>query len=104
MVLRIKSMFRGIHFFVQIALAILVFFAISPALAEVESTMGILTLPESEEGILYFAGWGDILYAFDEVSNEEKWALQLEPVRMASEVVPRVAPPPQLYGLSLIHI
>lgn len=55
--------------------------------------LGILTVPAVDEGIIYFAGFGDKLYAFDEVKNEERWVAAIEPAsEYALDALPAPAP------------
>ncbi len=68
--------------------------AFEPGNGPDEPLIGILTIPVWEDGIIYFAGWPDAFYAFDEEKNEARWAVALDPQpdELAFQYLP--APPP----------
>ena len=67
--------------------------------------IGILTIPAVVEGDIYFAGWGNKFYAFDELKNEEHWNIQLDPPLDAVDVDNLPAPPPTSLGsCMLLHL
>ena len=95
--------------FIQI-MSIFIIAGISPLPASANNdapdyAIGILTPPSIDGDVLYFAGWGGKLYAFDEAKNQARWEVSLNP--LPSELDPKLlpAPPPYLAGsYILLHI
>jgi outer membrane protein assembly factor BamB len=81
---------------------------LSPASADEdrpETALGILTPPSLDSDVLYFAGWGGKLYAFDEAKNQARWEVSLSPLPSQIDPDDLPAPPPfQTGSYILVHL